>query len=689
MGKFKYTLSSIWFWFVIVINCFFIENVPLLSTPASTGGFNNWIFSLLSGIIVLMLFIYYFFEHRNNKMKIDFILLPIFIIVLGCGLFAIWNNPTNQVFTHSETLTSYTFNISLLEKIRYSFSFSISIIVLYSVFFPLGRRILRTRLLHWIYYIFLLVIITSITFSFIKEWNVYQSFFDGSFTDTSVCSFYLNPNTYGFALFLGILCCMVLNFYKHRWWLYLLMISFFVIMLFTLCNATLIVSSIALTIYFIGTFIYQFYLKHYFRGVFVCSLLLLLPVVFVLLFMFGIKYELPYVVSLNNVLKEHIFINNFDTFSNRTDIWKGVISLLKTSPLKILFGYGYGVSSKLITFYSSFALPHVLHSCHSAYYEVLLFGGIIGILIYLIGILYYIYCLIRLLINKQVRYSLLYLMFLLLMLAHNFVESTRFFDVSTSGMLIMVMVYLPPIFSFKHRLHSPSVNEITKVQDTSRVVTPYSALKAISLVLVCLLVIVPINLIFDFSLTSKFTNIILITEVFVLSSLLFYPYLFYLVYKNGQGMKNIIHIIIITSLVLLFAVVPYPLLLNVLHLSNRLLMIICPSIYIGFGILLTVIYMFIKKSGPIKWIRLTCHSIFITPGLAPIFTIIIFATLVVLSKVLLPVDYLLMIVLSILSIIIYFIIFMLFPFNDVKRLGEQFNQLGLKRLNKHATKEVI
>ncbi|MFA6852370.1 MAG: hypothetical protein WCR34_04365, partial [Bacilli bacterium] len=96
MGQFKYILSSIWFWLIIVISCFFLENVALLSNGVPLSGFSNSVFYMLTAIIVVMMGVYFFLEHKKNKMKPHWVLFVILTIIFVSLCVAIWTNPESR-----------------------------------------------------------------------------------------------------------------------------------------------------------------------------------------------------------------------------------------------------------------------------------------------------------------------------------------------------------------------------------------------------------------------------------------------------------------------------------------------------------------------------------------------------------------------------------------------------------------
>jgi len=135
MGQFKYILSSLWFWVIIVLSCFYVENIALLSNGLPMEGFSNPVFYIITAIILVMMVVYFFLEHKKNKIKAGWIVLSILIILFICICFAIWTNPSSTYFINYDTGEDATLTFSVNEKIRYTIQLFISFVVLYMMMF--------------------------------------------------------------------------------------------------------------------------------------------------------------------------------------------------------------------------------------------------------------------------------------------------------------------------------------------------------------------------------------------------------------------------------------------------------------------------------------------------------------------------------------------------------------------------
>ena len=117
MGKLKYTLTYILFWFAIIFSCMLAENFAFFSSD-HMGGMNNDSLIMLSLFVIFVLAFYFFLEHKKNKVTFDKILLP---IIIAFGLISIvtiwWQGP--RVFDNEWRFLRTTVSFSPEEKLSY------------------------------------------------------------------------------------------------------------------------------------------------------------------------------------------------------------------------------------------------------------------------------------------------------------------------------------------------------------------------------------------------------------------------------------------------------------------------------------------------------------------------------------------------------------------------------------------
>lgn len=118
MGKLRFTLTYLLFWFIIIFSCLLAENFALFSSD-HMGGMSNDSLILLSLFVIFALAFYYFLEHKKNKLTFDKVLLP---IIGTFGLISIatiwWQGP--RTFDNPWKYIAVTIEFTAQEKMAYT-----------------------------------------------------------------------------------------------------------------------------------------------------------------------------------------------------------------------------------------------------------------------------------------------------------------------------------------------------------------------------------------------------------------------------------------------------------------------------------------------------------------------------------------------------------------------------------------
>ena len=689
MGQFKYILSSLWFWVIIVLSCFYVENIALLSNGLPMEGFSNPVFYIITAVILAMMVVYFFLEYKKNKIKAGWVVLSILIILFICICIAIWTNPSSTHFIDYNTGKDATLTYSINEKIRYTIQLFISFVVLYMMMFTFVKGRLRFAKLKWLAYAVIILVVLASIFSLVFEIGVYKTIFEGNPNGKGVGSFFINPNIFGLCLMLGMMACVLINFPHSKWWSYILMLFFFGIMIFTLSNTALLISSGLLVIYLSAKIIKGYIQRHYIRSSVFIILIFAVAIGLLIVYLIGESKQWPFMVAFKEFLRRFVFRSDFKTFSNRTEIWSWALDLLKKEPMRLIFGYGYGASSKLIMTYSSI-FEHTVRTCHSGYVEVFLMSGIVGLSFYSFGIGFGFYCIIRLFIRKQFRFALMYLMFYFCILTHNLVESTRFFDVSTSGAIIMLLFFLPPIAVWQHMRKPQLVKQAIHNDVWQNNVSSTSIIRVITLVIVSLILTLSISFLTNFPYENVlFRNIILWTLFFFVANLLFLPYLVALIYGHSTNTRFVVRLVIYGTLLLgIGGGVGYAFYANLnLGVFNTIILsILC---YLVAGLILTTIFRFIFRGRFKAWLFETIHAIVVTPGLAVPFTAVLGGTITIIINAFIPFDALTLLTVIGMNLLIFYLAFTFIPFKDRTKMAKEFNDEGLFNWRRAVVKDKI
>lgn len=685
MKYFRYVLSQIWLWMAIILGCFFIENIALLSNGAPTDGFNDFTFYSLFGIIIVLLFVYYLLEHKRNKATCNWILLAFFICIFAVNTWSIWRNSTNLVFSSTDpSKEDFSMVVSNKLKIRSTIQLGFTLLMLYTILYPFGKSRIRNTKMIWLNYVYVLVTIVSIVYTFFcEDINVYKTIFTESvdYTIRGVKSFYISPNTFGLGLLMGIICLMTANFYKKGWYNYVLIFIFYCFLIVTRSAASIFIATVILIIYFIFKLIRKITLRPVVGTIFLVIGLLIIAAIISLTYI-GSYLNWPISNNFVKLLKELFDSKNNSTFTGRVTIWKFAIDLAEKSPLSLLFGYGHGTGTAIFREYGKYVMNWGIRSCHNGYLEVLVMGGLFGVLCYGIGLIYFIYAAVRLIGLKRIRFALLYLLIFVGMLSHDFVESTRFFDVSTSGMVVMMIVYLPVINAYRNIKNKALIQEAANNNVWQHSIDVAKLTKIISVIFMSLILTVSLIFISPTAYNDLNTRkILLLIDIFLGCSVLFLPYLISIIYCKSSDKRATFRYIYLSIIILGGAIGLFFLFKN---LTKDLFMSLIYSFlsYCGLGILFTIIYLKALKGSFKSWALDTFKGMFVVPNFAILFEVVFGSVLFIALPYLTLVDTLSVIVVSIINLLIFYISYRLLPFKYRKDLTESFNNESLYKWKK-------
>lgn len=462
MGRIKFTLTNVLFYTIIILSCFFLENIALL-TKNINQGFDNFTFFGFASLITILLIFYIVVEAIKNKTKINWVILSILLILYVCII--------SMTLIYKETTFGvHTVSFSPLEKVKAIIQLSLAFIIIYLCFTAYQSKIIKPRLLNIFLYTYVLVCLISIICSFFLDLSSYKAIFKDPTNNKGVASFYFNENTYGMSLLLGILSLFALNVYKKRWWNFLLMFIFLAFQLFSTCATSLLISLIALVIYIVFETFYRIH-KHLKASITLIVIVLFLVVGIIIANSLLYSNNVDWAVNFNNFIDNHVLNKNIKTITGRTTIWKSVMDLLKDSPLHFAFGYGADISTKI--FRANFAQENPIlppfTSTHNAYVEILLQGGIIGLVVYLGFMLYLIVVLIKLFFKKHFEFSFVYFICILSILASGWAESYIIFSPKTLGMFTGLSFVIPVLVLNKNYKKEKSNKSLAEQYDSNAI----------------------------------------------------------------------------------------------------------------------------------------------------------------------------------------------------------------------------
>ena len=441
MGKLRFTLTYLLFWFAIIFSCLLAENFSLF-TNDHMGGMELGSLYLLSFFIILLLVFYYVLERKYNRIKLDTVLL---CIILTFGLISVLTVCFQGTRTFADGIGGAVGVISFSpkEKLQYVLQIIIWCAVLYGVLYAITRYSISRKWLKWLAFIYIVGLLACAVADVFLEADKIIGIFAGNYKGDITFIIY-NSNVWGHLLLIGVFSCIVLCLKRFKIYYYIPMVFFVVMIIFTSCATATFVSLVVTIGYTIFEIIAMFYKQ---RKKLVTYLFAYIGglIIFVSVFALMVIVNVDVFSNFWQFIYREIIHKDYSTLTSRTGIWASVFGLLSKNPLDFIFGLGYRTGNAIFTTYfmtyrdANFAI----RSTHNGFVEIFLRHGLLGVLAYTALLSTFIVGLVRLVKIKQYRVAYLYSLCFFGVLVHGIAESTTFFTPNIGGMYITLVFFLP------------------------------------------------------------------------------------------------------------------------------------------------------------------------------------------------------------------------------------------------------
>lgn len=536
MGKIRFVLQNIFLIVGVIASALLLENVGFLTHDAS-GHLPDSYFFILFALAIFSYFATYFFEHKNNKLKVDWLLLLCCIVLFASGVVAIFTFKTTSFIGKKGTFVVEYTDLEKYKMLMATFVFAITI---YSLFFVFSKNVISFRKLWVVYLILILVGYFVCVYSLVAEKEIYHEIFEHrGDVSKDVQSVFNNPNMFGGTLVMCSIACILLNLVKRNPLSYISLFFFCIMALFIKSVMSLTAVICLFFVYFIVELIAGIKRR---PGIY--TFLLLLYVMFivsaVLVFVFALTKNFGPISSLAHFVEKVYHSAKYSTFSGRIDLWTKAYDLLKEEPLKLAFGFGYRISTDV--FNAAIAsIGGDVASVHSGPVQIFFNFGIVGTCIFGLFVFYFIYSGIRL-IKQKTRFSLVYLFVGFVMFGYSVGESVFPFNFNVQGLLVGTLFYLPLMMTMQHQRRGQIKEEIEKSEIHKS--DKQSILSVLAIImLVALFAVVPLFAIEDIYSIPLFLNIVICVIVGLVLILLTVPTLVSLWIDRGGKTHLVIRFI--------------------------------------------------------------------------------------------------------------------------------------------------
>ena len=469
MGKLRFTLTNIIFWIVLILSCLLSENFAVLNNDPLKGFAVDSAFILTISIIALLV-LYYFLEHKKNKLTFDKVLLSSFLVT---GLLLILNvfRQYNRVFPTYDGADTFAITFTVQERLMSSLQVAIWLAVLYALVFVYNRYRLNKESYRWVGKIYLKAIIILCIIDIFMEGSQLVSILNGTNENGGLQFLMGNANIWSLLIFGGILTAVMLSYKRFRWYYYTAAICLYILNLFTSCATTIYLTTGLLILYAITEIVTKFKSNRSSR---IKYLLTYLGILFgaVGTFVVLVLAKVPLFVNLWSFLENTLFNKEFSTMTGRTNIWVKVFDLLKANPLDFIFGLGHKTANKILVEYSTTYAN--IRTAHNAIMEMFLRYGLIGACIY-IGILgLTVYALIKHIQKKNYRFAIIYGLCFAVILGHSMTESTTLFTPNVGGLYFSFVFILPILNIIQEKRFKELKEDVTNAEVQQEKLNPSS-----------------------------------------------------------------------------------------------------------------------------------------------------------------------------------------------------------------------
>ena len=449
MGKLRFTLTYLLFWFTIVFSCLLAENFSIF-TNDHMGGMQTGTIYILSFFVLFLLVMYYVLERKYNKIKIDTVLL---CAIATFGLISILTVCCQGTRTFTDGIDGAVGTISFSPQVKFQYVLQIIIwcAILYGTLYAITRYSISRKWLKWLALVYILGLAACAVVDVFMEFTKIVAIFKGEYLGDIQFIVY-NSNVWGHLLLIGVLSCIVLCLKHFKWYYYSAMVFFFTMIIFTSCATAFFVSLVVMIAYSVFEIIAMFYkqrkklvtyLAAYIGG------LIILATGFALM----VTINVDFFSNFWDFVFREIINKDYSTLTSRTGIWASVFGLLSKNPIDFIFGLGYKTGNAIFTEYfmtyrdAGFAI----RSTHNGFIEVFLRHGLLGLICYFALLSTFIFGLVKLIKIKQYRIAFLYSLCFFGLLVHNIAESTTFFTPNIGGMYITLIFFLPVAKETKYK----------------------------------------------------------------------------------------------------------------------------------------------------------------------------------------------------------------------------------------------
>lgn len=472
----KLVITNVLMWGILILIAYFGEAVQLFAYNYSSkiAPLDHYIFF---AAIAITLVVYFILERKSKNLRPSYLFVTLLILFAGINIFTVAMIPFEEIVSiyskegvQVDVIITHSAN-DLTEAILRIILIAVSV---YFVLIVIPRKFYSIHQYRYFFVAFIGLVLLSYAYSLIFEFDKYVEiirtldFFNSEHAPSSV---FVNVNIFGFFSLLGFLATVFLYMRRKRFYYHLLLPIFVLFCLFSSSYICLFLTVCSYILFYAGLFFLNF--KHHFKAHIIALFIFIIIIVGAILSLVMCYLFIEEVHYNFDLFFQYVRINVFD--NGRINIWRQALDLL-SNPYYLFFGRGVDYYQQYMSIPEQ--MTHTMYS-HNGFIEVLGQSGIIGFAFYVLICLYLIYIIFRLFhIDKRIAYYTL--MSFIIINMHSCFETTYFFELSSKGLAISIMIFAPAISVYYRARHQEDINEFKyyKLQPAMPI-EPLSNLKSI------------------------------------------------------------------------------------------------------------------------------------------------------------------------------------------------------------------
>lgn len=455
-------LTNSLIYFVLVIACYFMQNLVFFDAVAYDRSFTIQEYSIIFFIFSLIFFLTIYFEHRYNRLRPNYFFVIIMVLIFIFNAIAILTLPFDNYLEYIslDGVNYYTYlTLTMEDRIYYILQGAVMVAVTYFIFAVFPKKIHYRKQLNYLFYTILLVGLVLIIYSYATEGEMYieilKIFRDQEkYQFEKVKSLLINGNNYGFALLLMIFAAFYLNEMRPSFFWHIVAIFMFINMLFTLCKTTIIISVFLFLIYWLYRFFATFKI-HKVRNIIALSIVIYFVLIFISLSIASFYLEDGLLKIVKYFYDSIIFESSSSTLDSRAYIWAMAFEIIKNA--NFFFGVGLGTINNLIAnlhYSSSGKAAFSTQYLHNGYLQIFANGGFVLVIASIILFAYLIYVMVKVFSKDKSIVIWTILVFLAISIYMWSETLTVMFVTSTEYVIVMVIAVVPLLARY-HQIQHP------------------------------------------------------------------------------------------------------------------------------------------------------------------------------------------------------------------------------------------